>query len=624
MDDILANFSAPAPGIRIKRRWNASAKIMIGCASTCMIMSLIIIIIMAATLKVVPWKPVVSETDDDRPIIGRFGAASSGNTFANQVAVDILKDGGNAVDAAIASALVLGVRNSFASGIGGGGVMLIHLPNGTDFTIDCRETAPHSSFRNIYLNNPLASQRGGLSIGTPGELLCMEHAWRNYGSLKMGTGRIQWNRLFQAAISMARDGFPVNHLLTTKFNESVIMADEGMRSVWTKNDTLLQEGDIVTMPKLAETLSIVAREGVRAFYNGSLTQMIVDEINSFGGNFALSDIYNYSAEVKGVYSTTYDGMKVVGAQLPFGGSLMMMQTLNVLETFELGTTEGYDAESLHYIIEASKFAFGNRLLLGDPKYANVSHVVKAMLSKDFAKTVAKKINPTSTQQPLDYITVGADEDIRAKRVVWPTNDHGTTHISTVDANHMAVAFTTSVNWGWGSGNIGPQTGILYNNQLDDFSMPIMGTTSWPNNPSNFPAPFKRPLSSMTPTFAFDKHGRLVYVAGGAGGPKIFSGTLQSFLNVFEFGYSVKTSAKLARFHNQLNPNEFLYEDFMPTEVVDALGHLKHNLKPTSKPFNYINTIVLKWNDAGNVTLEADSDWRKEAVSVAYKKDNNGN
>jgi gamma-glutamyltranspeptidase/glutathione hydrolase/leukotriene-C4 hydrolase len=619
MDSILADFSAPAPGIRIKRRWNASAKVLIGSAAACLLMSFIVIIITAATLKVVPWKPHETETDDDSPVIGRNGAASSGNSFANQAAVDILQSGGNAVDAAIAAALVIGVRNSFASGIGGGGVMLIHLSNGTDLTIDCRETAPRSSYRDIYVEHPGASQRGGLSIGTPGELLCLDHAWRNYGSLRMGTGRIQWAQLFTAAINDAKNGFPVTPLIVKRLNETLIMKDEGMKSVWTRDGVLLKEGDIVKMPKLAETLAIISREGVRAFYDGSLTQTVLAEINSFGGQFVLDDIKKYSVNMDGVISTTFDDYKVVGAPLPFGGSLMMMQTLNVLETFELGTEEGYDTASLHFIIEASKFAFGNRLLLGDPHHSNLSRVVSQMLSKDFARTIAAKINPTSTQQPLSYITLGSDEGIPNRRsIIWPANDHGTTHISVVDSSRMAVAFTTSVNWGWGSGNIGNSTGILYNNQLDDFSLPTIAP-SWPNDPANFPGPLKRPLSSMTPTFVFDQQGRLIFVAGGAGGPKIFSGTLQTFLNIFEFKYNVKTSAKLPRYHDQLNPEELLYEDFMVPELVASLAHLGHKVKPVSTPFNYINTIQIQWAN-GNSTLEADSDWRKDAISKAYKKD----
>lgn len=571
----------------------------------------------------------ILEVDNDTPVLAKHGAASSGNTFANQVAVDIMKEGGNAVDAAIAAALMIGVRNPFASGIGGGGVMLIHLANGTDFTIDCRETAPASSFPEIYRANPLLSQRYGLSIGVPGELMCMEYAWRNYGSLKMGTGRIGWARLFRDAILAARDGFQVTPLLASRIaaNATIILGDYGLRSVFAKNATAVVEaGDTITMPKLAETLALVSRSGIRAFYNGSLTSTIVGEINGFGGKYNLSDLYNYTIDMNGIYNTTYHGLRVVGAPLPFAGSLMLMQTLNILESFNLGTREGYDAESLHLITEAAKFGFGNRMMLGDPKFSDISDVIAKMLSKERAQRVlVPQIDATRTFPSLHYIDLGDDGEVRNKKkktYVWPNEDKGTTHISVVDANRVAVAFTTSINWGWGSGCLGNSTGILYNNQLDDFSQPQQMSSSWPNDPVNFPNAGKRPLSSMTPTLVFDAQNRLVFVAGGAGGPKIFSGTLQTFLNVFEFGYNVRTAAQLPRLHNQLNPDVLLYESFMVPDVINALAHIGHEVKSVDTPFNYINTLQIKYAADGNSTIEADSDWRKDALSKGYKKDGN--
>jgi len=576
---------------------------------------------------VVPSSYWFREVDNDVPVIAKYGAASSGNTYANQVAVEILKEGGNAVDASIAAALLIGVRNPFASGIGGGGVMLIHLANGTDFTIDCRETAPATSYPEIYQDNPLLSQRMGLSIGVPGELMCMEHAWRNYGSLKMGTGRISWQRLFRDAINTARDGFVVTPLLASRIasNATIILADPGLRSVFGKNDTaVVGAGDTIVMPLLAETLSTVSRSGIRAFYNGSLTSTVVSEINSFGGKFSLSDIWNYTIDMNGVYNTTYHDYRVVGAPLPFAGSIMLMQSLNILETFNLGTAEGYDSESLHLIIEAAKFGFGNRMMLGDPKFSNLTDVITKMLSKERAQRVlAPQIDPTRTFPSLHYIDLGDDGEVRNKKkksYVWPNEDRGTTHISVVDVNRMAVAFTTSINWGWGSGCLGNSTGIIYNNELDDFSQPQQTSSSWPNDPVNFPNAGKRPLSSMTPTLVFDKLNRLVFVAGGAGGPKIFSGTLQTFLNLFEFGYNVRTSAQLPRLHNQLNPDVLLYESFMVPDVINALAHIGHDVKAVDTPFNYINTIQVKYTSGGNSTLEADSDWRKDAISKGYKRD----
>lgn len=575
-----------------------------------------------STLHVVKPAYWEKETDDDAPVLGKYGAASSGNTYANQAAIDILKEGGNAVDAAIASALVVGVRNSFASGIGGGGVMLIHLPNGTDFTIDCRETGPASFFPEIYNNNTVLSQRYGLSMGIPGELLCMDKAWRSYGSAKLNPGKgVSWARLFTPAIAAARDGFLVNHLLAFRLaaNQSLIANDPGLRSVFmTNGTTLLKEGDTVYMPKLAETLTTVSRLGVSAFYNGSITTAMVAEMNAFGANVTNSDFGGYTVNYNGVYNTTYKGMRVVGAPLPFAGSLMMMQSLNILETFDLATAQGYDVQALHLIIEASKFGFGYRPMLGDPKFNNMTSIVQKMLSKEYAKkNIVDKIISTTTLPRLDYTM--PDDEIRGKKMVWPHNDKGTTHVSVFDANKMAVAFTSSINWSFGSGNLGVNTGIIYNNQMDDFSQPTASSAEWPNDPVNFPGPFKRPLSSITPTFVYDSNNRIIFIAGGSGGPKIYTGTLQTFLNVFEFGYNVKESAKLPRFHNGLTPDTLLYESFAIDDIVDGLKLLGHKMQSETVPFNAINVIQVKYSSTGNITLEADSDWRKEAESKAYKR-----
>lgn len=559
------------------------------------------------------------ETDDDSPVIGYKAAVSSGNTVANQVGLDILKEGGNAVDAAIAGALIVGVRNSFASGIGGGGVMLIHLPNGTDLSIDCRETAPANFHNDIYKGRPLASQRGGLSIGIPGEIACMEHAWRNYGSLAMGTGRITWARLFQDAIKQARDGFTVNSLLAFRLVQgaALLSNDTGLRSVFLNGTELKKEGDIVYMKKLADTLTAISKGGASAFYNGTLADTMVQEMNSYGANVTKQDFAKYALNFNGVITTTYKNYRVVGAPLPFAGSLMLMQSLNILEYFDLATEEGYDIEAIHLIIEASKFGFGHRLMLGDPKFSNLTLPVATMLSKTNAKRLKDKINPTGTLPRMDY----TPDDIISKKktYVWPHNDQGTSHVSVVDINRMAVAFTSSINWSFGSGNLGNTTGIIYNNQMDDFSQPTTLNTEWPTDPVNFPEAGKRPLSSITPTFVYDSQNRLVYVAGGSGGPKIFTGTLQSFLNVFEFGYNVKESSKLPRYHNGLNPDSLIYESFMVEDIVDGLKHLGHKMEPDTIPFNNINTIQLKYSSTGNLTLEADSDWRKDAESKAYKR-----
>ena len=626
MDSILADFTAPPPGIRIKRRWNASAKVLIGTAATCFLFAAIAVIVTVATLKVVPHAFWQKEVDDDTPVTGVNGMASSGNTYANQVAVNVMKKGGNAVDAAIAAALVIGVRNPFASGIGGGGVMLIHLTNGTDLTLDCRETAPASVYQNIFVDHPGTSARGGLSIGIPGELKCLDEAFHHYGSRALTGEGVTWAELFSDAIATARDGFEVNALLAFRLASipNIILNDPGLKKTFTNSTGGLKRvGDIVKMPELAVTLNSIALYGVEQFYNGHMASTVLSEINGFNGTFVADDLKNYTLQRNGVYNTTYRDYRVVGAPLPFAGSLMLMQTLNVLESFNLAKAEGFDAESLHLVIEAAKFGFGNRMLLGDPRFTNLTSVIAKMLSKDRARTrIAPQIDRTKVHPFANfYIDLGEDDDIRNRFSVQPPNDHGTTHISIVDKSRMAVSFTTSINLNFGSGCMGTTTGIIYNDQLDDFSTPAQSGTGtgndFPVDPTNFPAAGKRPLSSMTPTFVFEKDsGRLLFVAGGAGGPRIFSGTLQTFLNVYEFGYNIRQSDKLARFHNQLDPNVVLYEASMSDDIVAGLQSLGHVMEKRTDPFNYINIVRVTWNGTDSVLL-GNSDMRKDADSRGW-------
>lgn len=502
------------------------------------------------------------------PISAQNGAVSSGNAHCNILGVEVLKDGGNAVDASITTALCLGVENMFASGVGGGGIMLIK--NKTDhFTIDCREVAPASATPDMFVEEPEKSKFGGLAVGVPGEFMCLDYAFRNHGS-----GAVTWKRLFDPIINMTRNGFVVNELLSIRLEsyKDLIMKDEGLRSVWTTNGVLKKKGDTVVMKNLANTLETVATKGIKEFYDGSLTQTMVDEINANGGDFTYEDFSSYEIKTPGTYNSTYKNHTVVTPKLPFSGGLMLIQSLNMLERFYL-ERRPYDTNAIHLLIEVMKFAFSNRLVLGDPDSTNMTLVEPAMLSKRYAETLTRRIHVNRTFPPTYYLDLAKGESSIAS-----PRGHGTEHLSVVDSDRNAVAFTTSVNLGWGAGFIGLETGILYNNQMDDFHSPPKNKTELPSYPANYPGPNKRPLSSMTPTLIYDHEGKLVLVTGGSGGPRIFTGTLLNIVLLLDYKYNLKQATLFPRYHHQLEPNHVLAEEALPQKTVENLISRGHKVR----------------------------------------------
>lgn len=517
---------------------------------------------------------------NDFPLEFKNAAVSSANKYCNILGNDVLLDGGNAADASITVALCLGVINMFASGIGGGGIMLIHKQGETPFTIDCREMAPMSARPDMFVDDPIKSQLGGLAVAVPGELACMDYVYRKHGS-----GNVSWKRLFDPVINMTKNGFEVNDLLRDKLVEhsDIIFNDTELTRIFTKNGQLLDIGDTVKMENLAYTLEIIASKGIQEFYNGTLTKIFVDEINDKGGNITLDDFRNYEIKLPGVYKSSYRNYTLFTSKLPFSGGLMLIQSLNILENFQLHK-KSYNAETIHLIIETMKFAFSNRLVLGDPDYTNLTYVEPAMLSKQHALTLAKRIKTNTTFPPPYYLDLAKKEsDILAPK------GHGTEHISIVDSNRMAVSFTTSVNLGWGAGFIGPKSGILWNNHMDDFNSPPQDDNGGlPSYSVNYPGPRKRPLSSMTPTLVYDNNGKLILVTGGSGGPKIFTGTLLNTLLVLDFNQNLKQASRFSRYHHQLKPDHVTIEPSMDEEIIRVLDRKGHTVS-----FKFILNFKMK-------------------------------
>ncbi|KAK9272787.1 hypothetical protein L1049_003164 [Liquidambar formosana] len=503
-------------------------------------------------------------------ITARQGVVATDDGRCSRIGRDVLREGGNAVDASVAAALCLGVVSPASSGIGGGAFMLVRLANGTVQAFDMRETAPMLASQNMYNGNASLKASGALSIAVPGELAGLHKAWEQHG-------RLSWERLVKPAEHLARIGFKISpylHMQMVK-TESGIMADKGLRDIFTSNGKLLQPGDICQNKKLAETLRTLSKYGFQAFYNGSIGIQLIRDVRKLGGILTMEDLRRYQVKLREPIFADILGLKIVGMPPPSSGGAAMILILNILAQY--GVPLGVSGPlGIHREIEALKHAFAVRMNLGDPDFFNISKVLAEMLSPKFALELKKTIYDNMTFNSSHY--GGRWNQIQ---------DHGTSHISIVDHERNAVSMTNTVNSYFGAHILSPSTGIVLNNEMDDFSIP--GNTSAglpPPAPANFIHPAKRPLSSMTPTIIL-KDEQLKAVVGASGGVMIIAGTTEVFLNHFARGMDPFSSVMAPRVYHQLIPNVLSYENWttvssdhfeVPTETREVLKKKGHVLQ----------------------------------------------
>lgn len=501
-------------------------------------------------------------------IVAHHGVVATDDGRCSKIGMDVLKAGGHAVDASVAVALCLGVVSPASSGIGGGSFMLIRQSDGKAQALDMRETAPAQASENMYGGNDTLKRSGILSVAVPGGLAGLFKAWEQHGKLP-------WRRLVRPAEALARGGFKVSPYLYMQMQstKSGILADEGLRDVFTSNGDILQLGDICRNKKLAETLRKISKYGLKAFYNGSVGFNLVRDIQKAGGILTIKDLQRYEVKVREPITANILGLKLISMPPPSSGGATMMLVLNILAQYEVPS--GLSGSlGIHRQIEALKHGFAVRMNLGDPEYLNVSEVVSDMLSPKFARTLKKTIYDNMTFDPRHY--GGRWNQI---------HDHGTSHLSIVDHERNAVSMTTTVNAYFGAQILSPSTGIVLNNEMDDFSMPMNGSKNLPPPaPANFIRPGKRPLSSMTPTIVL-KDEKLIAVLGASGGANIIGGITGVLLNHFVRGMDPLSAVMAPRVYHQLIPNIVYYENW--TTVIGDHFEIPGNIRASLRKKGHV-------------------------------------
>ena len=496
------------------------------------------------------------------------GLVVADSELASNAGMEILKRGGNAMDAAVATAFALAVVDQASSGLGGGGFMVIYDANEhRAHALDFRETAPEAARAELYNRNGKSSRdlsvTGALAVAVPGEVAGLLQAKRRFGTLPL-------QELLAPAIRYATEGFRLDATLRYAIDrqQGAMKKFPDLGRVYMPNGEVPAEGEIIRQPELGETLKAIASNGAESFYQGWVADAMVETIKKQGGLITADELRHYKAVWREPLLGFYRKRRVITMPPPSSGGVAILQALNVLEGHQLHEIPHNSPTYLHLIAEVLKHAFADRAqYLGDPDFVNAP--IATLVSKDYAAWIRGRISAVKTQPAKFY-----------GRAHFKPEQGGTTHFSVVDRNGNAVACTLSVNTRFGSKLLVPKTGIVLNNTMDDFSIHSAGNVyGLVGNEANSLRPKKRPLSSMSPTIILQGE-RPELIVGAAGGPRIISATLQTILNVLDFRMPVDKAIDAPRIHHQWIPERLDVEPDLPPETKRSLERRGHALRET--------------------------------------------
>lgn len=536
------------------------------------------------------------------------GAVAADSVRCSEIGRDILSvKNGSAVDAAIATSFCLGLFSMHSTGIGGGGLMVVYKRDKKMMeAFDYREVAPGKAREDMFMNEPNKSKSGGLSVGVPGEVKGLHEVYAKYGTLP-------WKDLLQPTIELAENGFPMT-LRMYEAAESMkhkLKKDDGIKKLLFENGDVVDLGGTIIDRALASTLKKIAADP-NDFYTGSLAENIVNDIHAKGGIITLDDLANYKVKKTKLLVTDIGDYTLHAMASPTGGPILT-HILNILKGYSFSpedlSNDNKAITTYHRIIEAFKFGYAQKTKEGDPEFIDKNTVDKweeNMTSSSVGAEYRLKISDDKTHNVSYY---GAE--------IAPPIDNGTTHVSIYAPNGDAVSFTTSVNDWYGAGFRSHNTGIIYNNCMDDFSTPGQYTRfGYPPTPTNYIKPNKRPVSSMTPVILTDKNGDAKLITGGSGGPKIITAVAQGIMYKIWFGDDLGQSVIRPRIHHQLIPDVVGGESnrALNKKVLKGLEKIGHKLNLLEMPeYSALQSIYIDGPDK----VYAKSDPRKYGHSAGY-------
>jgi gamma-glutamyltranspeptidase / glutathione hydrolase len=543
------------------------------------------------------------------PARGKHAMVASQHELASKIGVDIMKRGGNAVDAAIAVGLALAVVYPEAGNIGGGGFMLMRSAKRESHLIDYREMAPKAANRDIFVDKAgnLIRGEGSSTIGyrasgVPGTLAGFDLAFKKYGS-----GKMKWADLVRPARLLAQNGYVLSFRLAELFKsykENLAKYEDSNR-IFLNGGKFYEEGDLFRQPDLARTLSRIERLGAREFYHGLTAKMIADDMKAHGGLITEDDLKNYVAKERTPLKGSYRGYDIISSPPPSSGGVVMLQVLNMLEAYDVRKMQSNSSAKYHVLAESMRRAFADRAeFMGDPDFSKLP--VATLIDKKYAETRRSSIDlkKASTSRSVGHGSIPGAESM------------DTTHFTVVDSAGMVVTNTYTINDLYGSRVTAKGTGVLLNDEMDDFA-------ARPGRPNlfgliqgerNAVRPGARPLSSMTPTIVLRKDGSVWFALGARGGPRIISAVMQSVINVIDHDMDIQEAIDAPRIHHQWLPDELMYEPFgFSPDTLSILTGFGH--KFVERPGNIASATGIMIDDKG-VRLGA-IDSRSDGMAVGY-------